>query len=237
MSYHFNLEKERLRRLIEDRSQPVYAYVMSSLMLVDGNLMQWGTGPNLDGGCITLCTCKHRMRTSLPPAEWPGKWIAGFSSIRCGGRHWLFYLGQIREAYASQSELWHALPVKTRQAKSAKVSRQGDLYEPKGKLDFKTAFNPANYHPPLSGHRHHPGGKWRIDIDYRLKKLKRHGARRPSLLVADPEFSFVWRTPSLYVDARWRQRNYVTLHHFLQDLKEDRLTSDGKASRSIACRC
>ena len=46
--------------------------------------------------------------------------------------------------------------------------------------------------------------------------------RQPSLLVCDPEFSFLWRKPLLYMDGRWRQTIYGTLDEFIQDLTEGR---------------
>jgi hypothetical protein len=73
------------------------------------------------------------MRASLPCEDWPNKWIAGFTSLDCGRRHWLFYLAKVREAYESQSELWYSgsLSQQELDAKSARYSKLGDLYEPK----------------------------------------------------------------------------------------------------------
>jgi hypothetical protein len=213
--------------LINDKSDAVYAYIMSSVVLDGDKLLQTGSGPNLQGGYITLCTCKHRMRTSLPRNEWLGKWVAGFTSVECGGRHWLFYLAKVEEARESQSELWHSgeLPKETRRAKSARYSRLGDLYEPKSELDSVGRFDPDQYHMPITRHSHHKhacDNNWRFDIDYSRKKLKVKPKRHPSLLVGDPEFSFIWRKPLLYVDGRWRQTIYGTLGEFLEDLNESR---------------
>ena len=76
---------------------------------------------------------------------------------------------------------------------------------------------------PISGHDHHTHAcdyEWRFDIDYSRKKLKVKAKRHPSLLVCDPEFSFLWRKPLLYVDGRWRQKIYCALDEFLQDFVE-----------------
>jgi hypothetical protein len=108
LSRHLDLGKAHLAQMIEDESDAVYAYVMSTVVLDGNRLRQSGTGPSFQGGHITLCTCKHRMRTSLPCEDWPNKWIAGFTSLDCGRRHWLFYLAKVKEAYESQSELWHS---------------------------------------------------------------------------------------------------------------------------------
>lgn len=102
---HLDLSRARLAQMIEGGSDAVYAYIMSSVVLEGGNLLQTGTGPNFQGDYITLCTCKHRMRTGLPAGQWPGMWVAGLTSVECGGRHWLFYLGKVEDAYESQSEL------------------------------------------------------------------------------------------------------------------------------------
>jgi hypothetical protein len=222
---HLDLSRARLAQRIKDGSDAVFAYVMSSVVPDGGNLLQTGTGPNFQGGYITLCTCKHRMRTSLPTDDWPGTWVAGFTSVECGGRHWIFYLAKVKEAYESQSELWHgdALPEATRHAKSAKYSRLGDLYEPKSELDSVGRYDPEQYHLPVSRHSHHKhscDNNWRFDIDYSRKRLKVKAKRQPSLLVCDPEFSFLWRKPLLYVDGRWRQTIYGTLDEFLRDLNE-----------------
>jgi hypothetical protein len=240
LSQHLDLDKARLEEMIEGHSDAVYAYVMSTVVLERNQLWQTGTGPNLQGGYITLCTCKHRMRASLPCKDWPNKWVAGFTSLDCGRRHWLFYLAKVKEAHESQSELWYSgsLSDQTLEAKSTRYSTLGDLYEPKSELG--AVYDPGNYHTPISGHRHYSNvndHKWKIDIDYSRKKLKVKAKRQPSLLICDPEFSFIWRVPSLYVDGSWRQTIYDRLDDFLQDLNVSRSRSPDAAGRSIACRC
>lgn len=218
--------KRDLVRLIRGEPRAGYAYVMRSVVLEDGELRQTGCGPNFRDGYTTLCTCKHRMRTSLSADEWQGRWVAGLTSVGCGRHRWLFYLALIKEAYESQSELWHsdALPPEVRQAKSARYSELGDLYEPKGELYSAARFDPNRYHPPGPGHSHRSNAcdeGWHTDINYNGKKgLKRKAKRPPSLLVGDPQFSFLWRKPLLYADGRWRQKNYGTLGEFLEALKE-----------------
>jgi hypothetical protein len=125
LSQHLDLDKTRLKEMIGGQSDAVYAYDMSTVVLDGGQLRQTGTGPNFRGNYITLCTCKHRMRASLPREDWPNKWIAGFTSLDCGRRHWLFYLAKVREAYESQSELWYSgsLSQQELDAKSARYSK------------------------------------------------------------------------------------------------------------------
>jgi hypothetical protein len=237
---HLDLGNASLAQMIEGESDAVYAYVMSTVVLERNQLRQLGTGPNLQGGYITLCTCKHRMRTSLSCEDWPNKWIAGFTSLDCGRRHWLFYLAQVKAAYESQAELWYSglLSDPTLKAKSARHSTLGDLYEPKSELG--PVYDPSNYHTPIPGHRHHKTANdhmWQIDIDYSRKNLKVKAKRQPSLLVCDPAFRFLWREPRLYVEGSWRQTIYDGLDDFLQDLNESRLRSHDEAGCSIARRC
>lgn len=225
LSRHLDLGKASLAESIEDRSAAAYAYIMSSVVLEGDELQQTGTGPNFLGGYITLCTCKHRMRISLAADEWRDKWLAGFTSVKCGGRHWLFYLAKVQDACESQSELWYsdALPPEARRAKSARYSRLGDLYEPKRELDSVTRFDFSHYHPPISHHSHHThpsDNSWRIDIDYNCKNLKLKAKRPPSLLVGDPQFSFLWRKRLLYASGNWRHTIYASLDEFLRDLSE-----------------
>jgi hypothetical protein len=225
LAQHANLDKNQLIQTIKNSSDVVYAYVMKSVKLVGGCLQHGGCGPNIEGGFITLCTCKHRMRTYLSCDDWRGKWIAGFTSVKCGGRQWLFYLARVREAYESHSELWNALPAAARRVKSARNSELGDLYEPKRELAGIARFDPAHYHTPVAGHNHHnekrPIG-WHIDIDYGLSpKVKQGAKRKSSLLIADPQLSFLWEKPRLYKNAHWRQRNRgLTLETFLDILNQ-----------------
>jgi hypothetical protein len=86
-----------------------YSYVVKSVRM-DGSgqhFEQHGSGPNFQGGLLTLCTCKHQMRTSLDRPDRAGTWVAGFTN-RClhAGRHWLFYLTRVLEAYESHAEVW-----------------------------------------------------------------------------------------------------------------------------------
>jgi hypothetical protein len=240
LSGNLDWGKARLGRAIADGMGGVYAYVMSTVILEGGEFQQTGCGPNFQGGLLTLCTCKHRMRTSLACEAWKDKWVAGFTSLKCGGRHCLFYLARVAEAFESQSELWLRLSEEVRQAKSASDSELGDLYEPEGILSSDARFDPSRYRTPVPEHVHHRLGRvgmWKIDIDYRRKKLKTKAKRAPALLVGDPQSSFLWRKPKLYVDGRWRQTNYGNTAEFLQDLKVDGDGRHVETSGATACRC
>ena len=61
---------KRLRR-IRDRA---YSYVVRSVKLDRSTMSfeQHGSAPNFQGEVLTLCTCKHQMRSSQPAEEWRG---------------------------------------------------------------------------------------------------------------------------------------------------------------------
>jgi hypothetical protein len=241
LSQHVDLNKTRLKEMIKGQSDAVYAYIMSTVVMTESELRQTGTGPNFQGGYITLCTCKHRMRTSLARDDWQNKWIAGFTSLDCGRQHWLFYLAKVKEAYESQSELWYSgsLSHPALEDKSARNSELCDLYEPKRELGALSPYDPNSYHTPISGHSHHVDESdhlWRIDIDYSRKKLKVKAKRRPSLLIGDPKFSFLWRTPTLCVEGKWRHTIYNGLESFLRDLKEAQKGHHEETGGSLARR-
>ncbi len=71
-----------------------------------------GSEPNLDGGRITLCTCKHKMRTSpvfVADGSKSRIWIAGFSSSKGGEENWLFCLMKVDEAFDDQCGIYERL--------------------------------------------------------------------------------------------------------------------------------
>src|SRR2546428_8956797 len=108
------------------RDQPVYAYIVTSINTVppDFQLQQTGSGPNFDGGRITLCTCKHKdratfHRSSDPNDPWKNVWVAGLTSKSEDPSRSLAYLMCVERSFLSQMELWRALPDSCRRAKSA----------------------------------------------------------------------------------------------------------------------
>jgi hypothetical protein len=172
-------------------SDPVFAYVLTSLELTSGGFVQKGCAPNVEGGIITLCTCMHHHRTWW--GSWKNIWVAGFSGRNSGNQ--LFYLMRIRDEYDSQLDLWSALPPSVRAVKSARTNRLGDLFEPRATA-HAAAYNPASYHPPVSspvGAEHvHWSTAWLQDICWRYPTP---ATKMPKLLVGDPDYSFVWSRP------------------------------------------
>ncbi len=132
---NLDLKLRQLIELIGRQSDEVYSYIVKSVKVDrrENGFTQKGCGPNFQGGCLTLCTCKHQMRSRLAVKEWKGKWIAGLTSRTCG-KHWLFYLARVEVAYESHCELWFELSEQVKRAKSARLSRLGDLYEPLRRL-------------------------------------------------------------------------------------------------------
>jgi hypothetical protein len=182
---------------------------MISVSLDDeGLLQQEGSGPNFQGDRLTQCTCQRIIRAEKKnPKEWlDGWWIAGFTSPKLCGRLWLFYLAKVEQVYASQAELWEAMP-ELRAAKSTRRNRLGDLYQPDPATGSLDPFDPAYYYPPIVGHSHRPtaaDGGWKKDIDFYHPTFQ----RRPVLLVAKPELTCLWQTPLLYLKDHPRNKTW-----------------------------
>src|SRR5204862_7078715 len=81
---------------------------------------QHGSAPNFQGDVLTLCTCKHQMRASQAVEDWPGVWLAGFTSRTIHEeKHWLFCLAKIEYAYESHADLWGSMTPGSCSAKAA----------------------------------------------------------------------------------------------------------------------
>jgi hypothetical protein len=152
----------------------VYAYVVTTIKTTPPGfqLQQTGSAPNFEGGRITLCTCKHKDRATFQPSSdphdpWKDVWVAGLTRKTEDPSRSLAYLMCVERSFLSQVELWRALPVSCRGAKSASNSELGDLFEPKAAASTNP-YNPAHYHAPaVGGHVHstdkHPS-TWRRDV-------------------------------------------------------------------------
>ena len=195
LAKNLNLTLPKLRKQVGKPKQPACSYIVASVRYNQEEQLfkQRGSAPNFQGGRLTVCTCKHQMRTSRAVDEWPDTWLAGFTSRRNTKRHWLFYLTKIKSAYESHAELWDALPSNVRDAKSAQDHRLGDLFMPRGDLVGKDRFKPSRYYTP-SRHSHRKNScdsSWHNDIKY--KHSGRYGW--PSLLVGDPHQTYIWQEP------------------------------------------
>ena len=216
-----NLSLEELREKLgrEMMLRPpaeVYAYILRSVNdFENGHFVQEGSAPNFQGGFITLCTCKHSMRSSRQVDSWAGNWIAGFTSHRVG-ENYLFCLMQVKEAFESFRKLWYsdALTKRAKEAKSACISPLRDLYRPSS---TGNEFSSQSYAEPMVGHSHRweeNSKEWRNDITYQGRS-----GRRPALIVGDPERSFLWSEPLIYFSKRSfrNHRRYSDLAKFLTD--------------------
>ena len=189
-----NLTLPKLTRSCRSADGDVYSYVMASVTLIRDRFKQRGNAPNWQGGIVTWCTCKHKMRTFMDTRGWPGTWVAGFTG-KPEGANWLVYLMRVGWAFESHAELWEWLDPDVREKKAA--DRQGnligDLYRPRVYLSGDERFEPSNYFTPCRNHVHvrDKPKEWHRDIDCL------YGSKRPALLVGDPAQSYLWDTPRI----------------------------------------
>lgn len=211
-----NLPLDALRQRIDPEQTTTYCYVVDTVKNEGGRLVQRESAPNFQGGLITLCTCKHRMRTSRSPCDWEGTWIAGFTGVgAAGGRNALVYLTRVANAFESHYDLWYSqgTPETAKQAKSARSSKCGDLFQPLKRLS--DPFDPRDYHQPCDDHCH-CGDDWHRDVNY-----TGYSERRAALLVGDPAYSFLWSRPTIFFPIGIGRSNPKTgLSDLLSQLEE-----------------
>lgn len=203
---------------VECPSATIYSYVVASVKQTDGHFVHHGSGPNLQGGYVTLCACKHRMRTFLDCDKWVNCWVAGFSRFGVGGgRNALIYLMRVAWAFASYQDLWNSpIPLRAKMAKAAHLNPLGDLFQPKA--NASNAYVPQHYLAPIRGHTHrqrkHPTS-WHGDICHFAR-----GGKPAALLVGDPKHSFLWETPRIFFRRKLtRGEQKWTMAEFLSHLR------------------
>jgi len=183
-----------------------YVYTVRTTRRLGNNVVcHWGSGPNLEGGLGTLCTCKHDMRLGRSHSEWPDTWIVGLTSRSeqngFEGRHYLFYVMRVQWVLSTHKELFefltHEYPAAV-DAKRTDKNRLGDIFRPKAHTSGEGGWlNPSSYIRPVVGHSHSQEGErdaWHDDIssqddDGRFSSIP--------LLVGDPKMTFVWREPMI----------------------------------------
>ncbi len=194
LAKNLNQRREALaERIAPFKKDTVYCYIVDTVEYSEGRLYQTGSGPNFQGDLITLCSCKHKMRTYQDiKSRTKGVWIAGFTNSRDrdSGSNRLHYLMMVSERFESHRELWFSdsIPEETKFAKAANLDRFGDIYQPQ--VESGDPYSYWNYFPPCDDHVHCEPGDWHTDIDYH----DQHG-HRPELLVGHPEYSFLWDKP------------------------------------------
>jgi len=220
---NMNRSLAQFKRISLKKDGEVYAYLLTTIRRTAKNgLRQEGSAPNFQGNCITLCTCKHRMRTWRDQSDWKkGVWIAGLTNLgTVKPEYGLFYLMRVGDAFESHFDLWNArYSLKdeygmTLQAKVAHRHFLGDIFFPKSSpLLGRDRFLPENYlRPKEEGHSHSQRrnpNQWHKDV------------RRAYLLVGDPKLSFIWDKPELRLkkDRHARTKKYRSVAEFLEAFK------------------
>lgn len=186
---------ELLPRLQEQAENEVRVYTVATTRLdkKSNEIYHKGSGPNLEGGLTTLCTCKHSMRQNHKTDEWKGLWILGLTSRDknngFNGEHYLFYMMKVDQAFESHKELYEYLDKEDKnalQTKNALKNPLGDIFEPKSTCI--NSLDPTMYKPPHKNHSH-GDGDWHDDIMYKTKPAP--------LLVGDIKNTFVWSQPMI----------------------------------------
>lgn len=157
-----------------------------------------GSGPNLEGGLATLCTCKHSMRQGQNINDWKGKWILGVTSRDkthgFNGEHYLLYLMKVERTFESHKILYqylHQNNPTALQIKNAANNPLGDIFEPS--TSCVDPLDPRQYKFPHKDHSHghEAGEEWEWDISNKTP-TKRTAI---PLLLGDINNTFVWQKP------------------------------------------
>ena len=217
LALNTNLSLDELKSKIGLENSFVYCYVVATIKRNKGQFIQQGNGPNFQGDLITLCTCKHFMRTFLDLESWKGKWIAGFTGKNTGkGKNRLFYLMKVEHTFDSHYNLWHSKLIsdQTKNAKVTSLNKFGDVYQPRE--DFGTdLYDYRNYYPPIENHGHYKNDEWYKDIKYSGMK-----GRKPILVASNIEYSFLWSKPLItLVDKLHRGQKKYPLRNLLESLR------------------
>jgi hypothetical protein len=202
--------------------RPAYVYVVTTaLLLPNGTFNQTGSAPNFNGGCITLCTCKHKDRSSPPPLKcrgpnhhdpWQGVWVAGICSATVLRPRALFYLMLIDQTYDSHRAIWVAL--RGPWAKSAFRNPIGDIYEPLSSAKTYPWLE-SSYQPRLRGHVHDKNAR-----TYDIEQTFYRPPRRPRLFLGNKRRSYVWSSPTIALQPK-ADCDWKTAHHrFYEHLKD-----------------
>ncbi|MDX2130358.1 MAG: hypothetical protein SFU91_15085 [Chloroherpetonaceae bacterium] len=188
---NMNLSLRDLKqRLKQSGGKEVRAYILKTFDWKGETLIQYGSGPNFQGGLITLSTCKHHMRTYYSSTDWVGNWVLG-KMKKSVGENALFYLMKVAHAYDSQYDYWQSLDENVKKAKNSRYNILGDAFEPKRDvLSGNARYTPNNYYKPHTKHSHYNG--WENDIEYKSR------TRYTSILVGDVNNSFLWTSPKIY---------------------------------------
>ena len=210
--------KENINTINTDETE-IIMYKMTTVDMNDGGFIQTGSGPNFQGDIITLCTCRKDIRTWRTPEQWKKRWVAGFTGINVTKEKkcFLFYLTKVKDAYISQKEIWNQQTEKIVNEKNSRHNTFGDIYQPKP--DINDEYDTQEYYKPIIGHPHRKSKykcEWHDDINYKNK--------RPSMLVGNPKYSFLWSKPLMLVDSSLnysRHKIFCTMREFLDNITDE----------------
>lgn len=214
LNENMNLKRNDLTNKLKNKQGEMYAYVLTTIKNRNEKFIQTGCAPNFQGNRITLCTCKHYMRTWRDVSNWKEAWIVGFTGINVmeDRRNYLFYIMKVAKAFPSHKTIWYAESMSgaIRNAKNAQANPLGDIYRPKP--DIKDEFNHSDYYKPIKNHVHNcSNNTWHNDIEYSVK------GKRPALLVGDTNHSFLWSRPIIYFKnkhprtKKWDMQDLISL--------------------------
>jgi len=242
LAQNLNLSLDDLCLKIGELSQlaTVYSYIVATVKNPEGHFIQTGSAPNFQGDVISLCTCKHYMRTFRTIDEWCDNiWIAGFTGTGAGkGKNVLIYLTKVGSAFECYYDLWFSdkLSEAAKKFKLAHKNKFGDVFQPQIELrdkffdhrnkfgdDFQ--FQPQNYFPPVHNHVHANPNDWHKDINY----LKGASGRKAALLMGDTQYSFLWNEPRLFYSHKLpRGQKKDNLQYLLTSLSEIRMNYESR---------
>lgn len=198
----------------EEAGKDLYLYTQHEVFWDDkpgAVLQQTRSGPNWDGGVVTIATCKHHTRTTN--RVWEGTWIAGLGPARCAG-NCLLYVARVGVALDSNYHLGLTVQSIDRQAwaaKQADANPRGDLYRPDlaglrafGPYDHRAYHEPPGHTRSTEFYKKSPGSvserpdgkvpKWWRDVEYIGR------GRRPPVFLFDRVALF--SRPMLWVRYR-----------------------------------
>jgi hypothetical protein len=153
----------------------VYVYTHHEIYMDGGELMQSRSGPNWEGGIVTLATCKHFMRTYRNFGAGVG--VVGVTN-KLEQENWLLYAGVVDKVFPSNYDLGQYLYRHHCEAYKAKLmttNRLGDIVESFGDLAYAERYDKGNYIEPCANHCRaeelDPNGnpKWYKDIEYAVR--------------------------------------------------------------------
>ena len=230
---NFN-KRDLAKELKSYLNEPIYFYIVRTVKYKEDKFVQTGTGPNLEGNLITLCTCKHIMRTY--PEIKAGTWIAGFTSknafnVNEGPKgNYLFYLFKIEKALDNQYRYNIYLEKKYNRSynvKNSVTNTFGDLFLINNEKEFKSEddyYDPTFYESPHKKHGHYKNNKGESDWHGDIEKvnIKNWGMKREKehkLLVGNKKKSYIWEKPVLkYNNFLTQGQIKSTIKDFLENL-------------------